>query len=101
MSPYPERNDAYKDLGGSVSNLDSATERALYSQGLGSREMRLRVAEQLRQEQDAAQHLVNKTGAEAVRNAAIDADRNKGINTDSVEYRLKLIKEERSRTRRA
>ena len=95
-----ERYDAYEELGGHSSEPNEGQEQAMYNMGLGSKEMRARVEARDSTAQNAMQYLVNKAGAALDRQAVVDSDKAKGVDTNSQEYQLKQIKEERARTRR-
>jgi hypothetical protein len=96
-----ERYNAYEDLGGQPHSLTPEEERALYSIGLGSKEMRARVGRQIEAEENAKQGAINHAGAAAIHQADVERDRANGVDVDSVEYRLKLMSQERNRTRRS
>lgn len=93
-------SDAYEELGGHTSQIDPSQARAMYYAGLVSAEVRARVAAEIKREQDAAQHLINKAGAEAYRSAGIELDKARGVDTDSREYLVKQLISERNRARR-
>lgn len=95
-----ERYDAYGDLGGHSSELNNDQAQTMRKLGLGSKEIYPRAEPRDSVVQDAAQYLVNLAGAALVRQAGVDSDKAKGIDTDSQEYHLKQLKEERARTRR-
>ncbi|MDB5162672.1 MAG: hypothetical protein JWO54_282 [Candidatus Saccharibacteria bacterium] len=102
-----EQYNAYEELGGNTpSELTSDKEQALYDQGYGDKGFRARIEARNRDAQyaekliiDAAQNIVDKAGGEENREAMIAFDKAKGIDTDSQEYRLMLIRENRHRTR--
>lgn len=96
-----ERSEAYYELGGHSPELNKDQEQVIRSIGLGPKVMRPRAEARSSAAQNSVQYLVNKAGAALVRQAGVDSDRAKGIDTDSQEYRLKQMKEERARTRRA
>ena len=89
------RSEAWHDLGGNDSDPNDESLKAMFRAGLiTERDRRYNRARAL---VDAEQYAVNKVGAALVREAGIKP----GTDRDSVEFRLKQIREERNRTRRS